>query len=339
MKHANIAIFVPHSGCPHQCSFCDQRSITGQLSQPTPQDVTAAASQAARDLGERSREAEIAFFGGSFTAIPRAQMESLLQAAAPFVREGVFSGIRCSTRPDAVDREVLSLLKSYGVTAVELGAQSADDRVLALNRRGHTAQDIRQASRLIRQAGLSLGLQMMTGLFGSSPESDLATARELADLHPDTMRIYPTVVLRGTLLSQWYEQGRYRPPTLEEAVDLCARLLVWFEQRQIPVIRLGLHDSESLQSQRIAGPYHPAFRELCESRLFRQLLQQALPVGAEKALMIRVHPRSISPCVGQKRSNRLWLEQQGFRVKICPDDTLGRYEVRISGLSEEKKNR
>ena len=211
MKHSNISIFVPHIGCKHQCTFCNQREITGQQYCPGADDVISAAQQAKRDLGERTKNAEIAFFGGSFTAIKRSYMTELLEAAYPFVKDGSFYGIRLSTRPDAIDREVLDILRGYGVTSIELGAQSMDDDVLKMNRRGHTAADVEKASALIKEYGFSLGLQMMTGLYGSSDEKDRETARRLARLSPETVRIYPTVVMRGTELYGLYSRGEYSP--------------------------------------------------------------------------------------------------------------------------------
>ena len=202
MCHANTAIFVPHNGCPHRCSFCNQNAITGQAKQPPPADVEQAAKRAAETL-PKGVTAELAFFGGSFTAIERNYMVSLLKAAQPFLQAGVFSGIRCSTRPDCIDADILSLLKDYGVKAVELGAQSMNDDVLRRNRRGHTAADVERAAGLIRAAGLSLGLQMMVGLPGDTPNGAWETARCLAALGPETMRIYPTIILSGSLLASW----------------------------------------------------------------------------------------------------------------------------------------
>ena len=178
----NVAIFVPHVGCPQQCSFCDQRAITGGAQVPTPQQVWDTAQAAAAHLGDRVGETEIAFFGGSFTAIPREQMLSLLAPAKAAVERWGFRGLRCSTRPDAVDGEVLSLLKAHHMVAVELGAQSMDEEVLRRNRRGHTPADTAQAAGRIKAAGLELGVQMMTGLYGSTPEQDLETARALIAL-------------------------------------------------------------------------------------------------------------------------------------------------------------
>lgn len=172
-----MAFFIPHAGCPHQCSFCDQKSITGESRRVETGEVAAVLEDARQALRGKQKASEIAFFGGSFTAVPPAYQESLLKAAYPFVKRGDFSGIRISTRPDAIDPPVLERLKQYGVKSIELGAQSMDDRVLVLNQRGHTAQDVVNASRMIREYGFSLGLQMMTGLYGSSPESDWQTGK------------------------------------------------------------------------------------------------------------------------------------------------------------------
>ena len=267
-KHGNVALFVPHAGCPHRCSFCDQRAIAGTGDRMTPDKVEAACLQAESRITLPGRQAELAFFGGSFTALPKKEMCALLDAALPFVRRGVFRGIRLSTRPDCVDEGILAALAGRSVTAVELGAQSMDDAVLVQNGRGHTAADVERAAGLIRARGLSLGLQMMTGLPGSTPDTDRETAARLAALRPDTMRIYPTVALRGTPLDGMVRSGAYIPPTLEETVALCAELLLFFEEeRDIPVIRLGLHASPDLEQNRVAGPWHPAFRELCEGRI------------------------------------------------------------------------
>lgn len=329
-KHINVSLFVPHAGCPHQCSFCNQRVISGQQQPLTPEQVTAICREAAERVGEGQR-AEIAFFGGSFTAVPADYRRQLLAAAYPFIKNGPFQGIRISTRPDYIDQAILNELWAFGVTAVELGAQSMDDRVLALNRRGHTAAQVEQASRLIRQAGFSLGLQMMTGLYGSDDQTDWRTAEQLADLQPDTMRIYPTIVMPGTYLHTLYRQGAYTPPTLDQAVDLCARLLSFFEQeRGIRVIRLGLHADAHMQQQYVAGPWHPAFRELCEGRLYlkraEQLLNTALPDGGTAVL--RVAPTELSKLIGQRKGNLRALRQKGWQVSVEPDD-LPKGQIRI----------
>ena len=265
----SVALFVPHVGCPQQCSFCDQRAITGGVQPPTPWQVWETAQAAASHLGEQVKETEIAFFGGSFTAIPRGQMLSLLAPAKEAVERFGFRGLRCSTRPDAVDGEVLSLLKAYHMVAVELGAQSMDGEVLRRNRRGHSPEDTVRAAGLIRAAGLELGLQMMTGLYGSTPEKDVETARALIALRPATARDLPHGGAGGhPSCRRCTGRGTIHPQTLEEAVALCARLLPLFEEAGVRVIRVGLHAQEDVERRRVAGPYHPAFRELVESRRF-----------------------------------------------------------------------
>ena len=333
-KHGTVALFVPHAGCPHRCSFCDQRAIAGTEERLTPDKVEAACLQAESRITLPGRQAELAFFGGSFTALPKKEMCALLDAALPFVRRGVFRGIRLSTRPDCVDEGILAALAGRSVTAVELGAQSMDDAVLAQNGRGHTAADVERAAGLIRARGLSLGLQMMTGLPGSTPDTDRETAARLAALRPDTMRIYPTVALRGTPLDGMVRSGAYIPPTLEETVALCAELLLFFEEeRDIPVIRLGLHASPDLEQNRVAGPWHPAFRELCEGRIYRDraaslLRECGIPPGPVRLL---VHPRALSAMIGQRRGNVVWFRERGYRVEVEGDPALSRYRVKIGG--------
>lgn len=328
MRHANVALFVPNNGCPHACSFCNQKTITGKESQPTPDDVKQAAETALRSLGAESRRAEIAFFGGSFTAVEHDYMVSLLKAAAPYVRRGDFSGIRISTRPDAVGPDVLALLKEYGVQTIELGAQSMDDEVLSKNGRGHTARDVEEASERVRSFGFVLGLQMMTGLSGDTREGALTTARRIAALMPSCVRIYPTIVLRGTRLGELYQKGLYRPETLEEATGLCAELLDYFEGRGIPVIRLGLHASPELERDRLAGPWHPAFRELCESRRMLGKIQNELAERkfSRGKITILVHPSCISVAVGQHRSTLRALEAAGYTAEVKTESQIHPFE-------------
>ena len=319
MKHANIALFVPHIGCPHRCSFCDQNAISGAERPPEPADVTAACETAIQSLGSRAAGAEIAFFGGSFTAIDRGYMLSLLEAAVPYVRSGAVRGIRLSTRPDAVEPETLRLLQGYGVTTIELGAQSMDNRVLVRNGRGHTAEQVRQAAERVRKMGFSLGLQMMTGLPGDTPEGAWYTARELAALSPAEMRIYPTVVLEGTRLGRWYRQGLYQPPGVEESVPLCAGLLEYLEGQGIRVIRLGLHASRSLEERLLAGAYHPAFRELCEGHLLVQRLLSQFDGMAPRPVTVRLNPRDRSKFTGPHRKNLIRLAELGWQVTLLED--------------------
>ncbi len=325
-KHSNIAIFVPHLGCPRQCSFCEQRTITGQTYAPTAEDVLSAAETAAGSLSDCS-QAEIAFFGGSFTAIDRGYMLSLLEAAKGAVERYGFKGVRCSTRPDAIDTEVLDILRAHRVTAVELGAQSMDDGVLKANRRGHTAGDTKKAAGLIHEAGLELGLQMMTGLYTDTDEKALGTAREFLKLRPETARVYPTIVLPGTELCRLYNGGLYRPKELPEAVELCSKLLELFESAGVRVIRMGLHPGRELEERMVAGPYHQAFRQLVESRMFLRRLLAELSEPGEYRVM--VNPRDISTALGQGKENLRRLSEMGCSVTFVQDESVERGRVKI----------
>ena len=329
MKHANISLFVPHMGCPHQCSFCNQKTISGSVKELTVEEVTWVLSKAVAD-GVNPQNTEIAFFGGSFTAIDRAYMVSLLEATKPFIQKGSFSGIRISTRPDAIDNEVLGVLKAYGVTAIELGAQSTDDEVLSLNHRGHTLCHIKEASQLIKAQGFSLGLQMMTGLLGDTNEKSLKTCDDIIVLKPDTVRIYPTIVLEGTCLGEMYKKGEYKPQTVEEATTLCAVLLERFYENSIKVIRLGLHSGGNVEEGYLAGPYHPAFGELCESKIYLKKAINALSnvdKGVEHTLF--VNTSEISKMVGQKKSNIIHLNSMGYNVSVKGKVGLEKYAVEI----------
>lgn len=331
MKHANLSIFVPHAGCEHRCSFCNQRVISGAQTPPTPESVEALASQSLKALGARAKSSQIAFFGGSFTAIDRMDMISLLKAAGRFVGENGFSGIRISTRPDAVTKEIMDILWEHHVTAIELGVQSMDDAVLSLNGRGHTAADVMKAVRLIRKYPIELGLQMMVGLYGDTLDGSLRTAQRIVALHPDTVRIYPTVVLRGTELARLYESGAYHPPGLAQTVDACAGMLELFEARGIRVIRMGLHASPDVEGQMIAGVYHPAFRELCESRLYLRRIRQELEKQGIRTGRITVYgnPRELSKLTGQRRCNLDALKAQGVVCRVRPDEALEGRQIHI----------
>lgn len=331
MKHGNISLFVPHNGCPNQCSFCNQKSITGTAYQPKPEDVDAAVKNAldAAAVNKNYYKWEIAFFGGSFTAIERIYMELLLKAAYKYVENGTVAGIRISTRPDAIERQVLDTLKKYGVTAIELGAQSMCDETLAANLRGHTADDVRKASALIKEYGFSLGLQMMTGLYKSSDSRDIKTAQEIISLSPDTVRIYPTVTMKNTMLGELFNLGEYKPKSLEESVNLCALLLKMFSDNNIEVIRLGLHYSDELKRDMLYNNYHPAFRELCESRIMLDEFLRLAEKLDEKDLTVYLNPSDMSRFVGQKRANMMYLSEMGYRVKTVYDAGLSKYQIRI----------
>lgn len=322
MKHSNVAIFVPHNGCPNCCSFCNQVKITGQQNQPTAQDVINAVEIAMQSKGYNPAMSEIAFFGGSFTAIERNYMLELLSTASTYVKDNKFIGIRISTRPDFIDDEILTILKEYGVTSIELGAQSMCDDVLTANHRGHTAQHVVNASNLIKEYGFNLGLQMMTGLYHSTPEKDIHTAQQIISLQPVTVRIYPTIIMKNTMLADYYQSGKYRTYSLEDTVELCAKLLTMFEDNNIKVIRLGLHSTEELATSMVAGPWHPSLGELCTARIYRNKIETYIKENNLQTgfYSVSVNPKEISKALGQKRSNIDYFKQLGYNFNVVPSD-------------------
>ncbi len=327
MKHANISIFVPHLGCPNDCSFCNQRHITGVANPPTGEDIENSVNIAINSPNYSAKSTEIAFFGGSFTAIDKDYMISLLSTAGKYVKSKCVCGIRISTRPDAIDADTLTVLKEYGVTAIELGAQSMVDEVLLANDRGHTSKDVVSASALIRAYGFELGLQMMTGLYKDTDEKAILTAKKIADIKPDTVRIYPTIVLEGTRLARLYREGVYTPQTVEDAVSLCVTLQDIFNENDINVIRIGLHSVD--ESSIVAGPWHPAFGELCESeKIFRNIVSSC-EKGRE--YRIHIHPTQLSKAYGQKRSNLFRLQNEGYNITFIQDKDVEKNTILIRG--------
>ena len=315
-----IPIFVPHRGCPHQCVFCDQRAISGEHGTVTAADVTRQLTQA---LPVAGTGAEVAFYGGSFTAIPAEQQQALLDAVQPFRATGAVGAIRVSTRPDAITPEALERLKQGGVRTVELGCQSMDDTVLQAADRGHGREVVAPAVALLRQYGFSVVLQMMTGLPRQTRDSVLETAAALAALRPDGVRLYPTVVVGGTELAALYAAGNYQPQTLEDAAAQGAEILEIFLSQDIPVLRIGLQPSEELERSVVAGPYHPALGEMVKSRVYRnraQKLLEAVPPGSD--VVLAVAPNRVSLMTGQKRCNVEWLQRhcglRSLRIGVEP---------------------
>ena len=283
---------------------------------------------AVSSLHVQSKCAQIAFFGGSFTAIERGYMIMLLETAYSYVKRGLFEGIRISTRPDAIDGEILDILERYKVTSIELGAQSMDEEVLSKNLRGHSAKDVENASKLIKQRGFSLGLQMMTGLYADTDEKVIKTAESIIALQPETVRIYPTILMPGTYLEYLYKKGDYAPQTLESAVNLCCVLLEMFEKAKIKVIRMGLHDTENIKEEMIAGPYHPAFRELCESLMLRRKMER-LTLPDKSAYVFEVNPKDISKAIGQKKSNIRYFEEKGIKISFIQNEEIKPLECKL----------
>ncbi len=323
-----IPVFVPHLGCPNDCVFCNQRRISGSQQPAGPETVREAIEHGAALLPPGAKR-QLAFYGGSFTAIPIDQQLALLRTAKEYLDSGAISSLRLSTRPDAIDGEILERLRQYGVETIELGAQSMCDQVLLLSGRGHTALDVENASRLIKQRGFRLILQMMTGLPGDSIERSTETAERIIALEPDGVRIYPTVIVRDTALYELWQAGRYREHTVEDAVEYCARLLPLFQKAGIPVIRLGLNPTDQLSAGgAAAGAYHPALGELVKSRVLLDKMRLALSgVEAGSSVILTVGRGLTSQAVGQHRRNI---------DTLCREFSLG--SVKIAESSEKDRD-
>ncbi len=311
MRHYNIPVFVPHTGCPHDCAFCNQKKITGYGTSTTEQEADRIIREHLETFKPGS-EVQIAFFGGSFTGIPEDEQRKLLEVANKYIKDGKAGGIRISTRPDYITEKILDMLGSYNVTSIELGVQSMSDDVLRANDRGHTAKDVCKAAQLIREYGFELGLQMMTGLYMSSIDTDLETGRKIAKICPDTVRIYPTMVLGGTKLEKLYKEGLYIPQKLDETVELCSLLYELFAEKNIKVIRMGLQATDTIceKGEIIAGAYHSAFGELVLSRIERRKLEKLAAQCSEKTLKVFVPKNMISKTVGNKRENIRYIEEK-----------------------------
>ena len=303
-RNSIIPVFVPHLGCPNDCVFCNQRRISGHIEPATAQTVRNAIEEAAA-LTPPGTKRQLAFYGGSFTAIPEASQLELFEATQPYLADGTISSIRLSTRPDAIDGAVLKRLKKYGVTVVELGAQSMCDRVLELSGRGHDSADVENASELIKASGFDLILQMMTGLPGDTDESCVETAKKIVALEPDGVRIYPTVIVRDTVLCDMWRAGTYKEHTVEDAVRVCAKIVPLFKNAGIPIIRMGLNPTEDLSGgDALGGAYHPALGELVLSRIMLEKARELLRgVEPGSRIVLGVNRSDISKMVGQHRCN------------------------------------
>jgi histone acetyltransferase (RNA polymerase elongator complex component) len=338
LKPLIIPIFIPHTGCPHRCIFCDQERITAQAAQVVDGDyVRGILDQAVHSRTfDPDRNPEVAFYGGTFTGLPVEQMKRLLQAVGPYIEKGLIRGVRVSTRPDFVDEDGLGILKAWHVKTVELGVQSMDDRVLAMARRGHSAEDVTGAVRLLRREGFKVGIQLMPGLPGDSGETFCATVKAVISLDPDMVRLYPAIVIAGTGLARMYEAGTYRPLTLHEAVYRCVTGTIRLEENGIPVIRIGLMSSPSLlePGRIVAGPWHPAFGFLVRSAIHHKAIEADLPIRGTAGKIRIFAPASEIPLVrGHGNLGIRSIEEKtgATIVGIAADETVaeGRVSVEV----------
>jgi len=324
LKHYNIPIFVPELACPHQCIFCDQRKISGQQDIPSTIDIQKKINSYLETIPIKRSRVEIAFFGGSFTGIPKDLMIEYLSAAAEFVKGRRVEGIRISTRPDYIDKDILKILKKYKVKTIELGAQSLDEEVLAKSGRGHTVEDVERASKMIKEAGFNLGLQMMIGLPHDTKEKAMYTAQRILELGADNTRIYPTLVIKGTQLEKMYLDNKYTPMRMTEAILWVKDLYLFFEKTNIDVIRIGLHPSEELDSEHslVGGPYHPSFKELVMTEIWKEHLFDHIDFKKENAIIIYVPHEQLNFAIGHKKENVNLLKNHYSSVKIKTDIKL-----------------
>ena len=347
-----VPIFVPHMGCPHQCVFCNQTSITGS----DPDDVLGSitrrikevhgeiAHRCSRDFFDNSKGRQIAFYGGSFTGIDKEVQATLLSAVHPLIRRGLIDSIRVSTRPDYIDPQALALLKTYGVRTVELGVQSMVEEVLRRSRRGHTPDDVLQAVDMLHGGGFKVGIQIMVGLPGDDMGRNAYTVDRVIQLNPHFVRIYPTLVLKGTPLEGLFRSRRYTPLSLEEAVDICKKAFLRFHRAGIPVIRLGLQSSPELETTDcvLAGPYHAAFGHLVKSSLFYDMASHLMGKYRQyRNVRVKVSPSDVSNIRGQKNQNLHQLKERfGLRdIQIEADEGQPRGSLilingkRLDGIS------
>ena len=306
-----IPIFVPHLGCPNDCIFCNQKSISGQKKNLTKEEAKKQIDSFLENLKDKKEEKEIAFFGGSFTGIEEEKQNELLELANEYIKKGEVKSIRISTRPDYIDKKILKRLKKYHVKTIELGVQSASDYILDRAERGHSFEDVKKASKLIRRYGFVLGHQMMVGLPESTRKDEINTAKELIKLKPKIVRIYPVLVVKGTKLEKEYKDGKYEPLSVVQAVEICKELVRMFADKKIEIIRVGLQNTDEIsdpkneKSEVVAGPYHPSFRQLLESSLWcDSIVDKIKKLNVKvKEVEVTINPIDVNNVVGHKKEN------------------------------------
>lgn len=337
MKKRIIPIFVPHKGCPHDCIFCNQKKITGVSTDVTSEDARQIIEECLETI-DKDADVEIAFFGGSFTAIDIDIQKSLLSVAKEYVEKGIVKDIRMSTRPDCINEEILSMLKDYKTSIIELGVQSLDEKVLLDSIRGHQAEIVYKSSKMIKNSGIKLGLQMMIGLPADTEEKCIFTAKKFVELKPDCVRVYPTLVVKDTGLEKLMEQNEYSPFTLDESISVVKKVLVLFYVNNINVIRVGLQATDDIQIGKavLAGPYHPAFRELVEADMIKDYLEFIILQNKDvKQMLVKSNKKNISKIIGNKKTNVKYMKEKfGVILKTQESDLdINQLEIVLDGKS------
>lgn len=310
-KEYIIPIFVPHLGCKNCCTFCNQRTISGEQKQVTSEDVVKTIEYYLSNFEDNNNYVEVAFFGGSFTAIDVEKQIELLEAVQPYIKDKKVDSIRLSTRPDAIDKDTLKMLKKYKVKTIELGVQSSNNYILERCKRGHTFEDVKKASKLIRLYGLKLGHQVMVGLPESNEKDDIQTAKDSIKLKPKMVRIYPVLVIKGTKLEHEYNKGEFTPLTVSKAVERSKEIIKLYNKKKIQVIRVGLQNTDTItdisseNSEVISGPYHPAFGQLVKDSLwYDKIVDKIKDINAKVVKVeIEANSKDINNIVGHKKEN------------------------------------
>lgn len=325
-KHYIIPLFIPHLGCPHDCVFCNQKSITGSSYKIDGELVENTINEYLKTIKNENSTIEVSFFGGTFTAIPIPLQKELLNVAKRYKDEGLIDYIRMSTRPDYIDDDILRHLCEYTVDIIELGVQSLDREVLLKSGRGHDEDDVKNASRLIIQYGITLGHQMMLGLPGDSFEKDILTAQKIIEMRPEIVRIYPSLVIRNTPMEILYNRGEYKPYSLESAVEISKQIMGMFLANNIKVIRVGLQPTEEINigGEFIDGPFHPAFRELVEGSAYNDMIFEILSKMNYKTVNISLNPKDISKLYANKKIffNDMKRQININNIKIIQDENI-----------------
>lgn len=339
-KEYVIPIFVPNLGCPNDCTFCNQKKISGQQTNVTADDVKDTIEYYLKNFKDNNKYVEVAFFGGSFTGIDIDIQKELLESANEYIKNGEVKSIRISTRPDYISKEILKMLKKYNVKTIELGVQSSNDYILEKSKRNHTFNDVIKASKLIRHYGFNLGHQMMIGMPESTLVDEINTARDLIKLKPKMVRIYPVLVIKGTELEREYKSGEYKPLTVEQAVQRSKEVTYMFRKKKINVIRIGLQNTEEItdpsqdKSEVVAGPFHPAFRQLVESAMWYDSIAEKIKSANTKVktVEIKINQEDVNNVVGHKKENIYKIkEMYDVDIVVKQDENLkpGKFEVNV----------
>lgn len=328
-----IPIFVPHLGCPHNCVFCNQNKIAGEEDNIDDKYVRKTVEEYLKTIMKKDAIVEISFFGGTFTAIPIDKQKELLKVAKEYKDSGQINFIRLSTRPDYIDYDILTHLKSYSVDVIELGVQSLDENVLRRSGRGHTEEDVKKASSLIKEFGFTLGHQVMLGLPGDTFEKDIETARKSILMKPDICRIYPALVIKETPMEFMYLRGEYIPYSLDEAVEITKQIYSMYIENHIKVIRVGLQPTDNINigGDIVIGPFHPAFRELVEGSIINSKLYECLKNSIGRA-EIEINERNISKLYTNKKQffNQLKQQLKNLDIVVRSSHEINKDVVKVS---------